>query len=185
MSFEIGIGKILISEPFLPDPNFRRSVVLIADYGNHGTIGFVLNQVTDFAVNMLLKELPHVNTSAYQGGPVELESFHYIHKYPQISKSSKISEGIHWSGDFDEVHEGLKNNVFKQEDFKFFIGYSGWAPGQLEQELEEKSWLIGDMDSSILFDKSISDDDLWKHTIRSIGGSDSLLANSPIDPNLN
>jgi putative transcriptional regulator len=148
-------------------------------------VGFVLNQVTDFAVNMLLKELSQVNTSAYQGGPVELESFHYIHKYSHISKASKISEGLYWSGDFDEIHEGLKDKSLLAENFKFFIGYSGWGPGQLEQELEEKSWLIGNINSSLLFDTSIADSDLWKHAIRSIGGSHSLLANSPIDPNLN
>ena len=183
--FDIQVGKVLISEPFLPDPNFRRTVVLITDYGNHGTIGFVINQVTDYAVNMLLLELPGINTSAYQGGPVELESFHYIHRYSHIAKSSKIMDGVYWSGDFEEIHSGLKDNTLHAEDFKFFIGYSGWAPGQLEQELEEKSWLIGDLDPNLLFDTTIADSDLWKHAIRGMGGTHALLANSPIDPNLN
>ena len=84
-------GQVLISEPFLPDPTFSRSVILITEHESHGTIGYVLNQKTDFAVNMIIGGLDTVSQSTYQGGPVELESLHYIHTYPEITAHMKFT----------------------------------------------------------------------------------------------
>ena len=71
------------------------------------------------------------------------------------------------------------------EDFKFLIGYSGWAAGQLEAELLEQSWIVSDLSKDVIFDPQIEDKDLWKYAIRGLGGDDSLLANSPFNPYLN
>ena len=178
-------GRVLISEPFLPDPNFRRSVILIAEHEEHGSLGYVLNQRTDFAVNMIVDGLDSVNRSAYQGGPVELDSLHYIHTYPHIEGSVKIANGIYWSGDFGDVCKGLLAGSMLQENFRFFVGYSGWAAGQLQAEIEDKSWMVGDLEAKYIFDQSIEDEELWKHAIRERGGTDALLANAPKDPFLN
>ena len=185
MSSRLKTGDVIISEPFLSDPNFSRSVILITEHATHGTIGYVLNQRTDYAMNMLIENLDMVNQSAYQGGPVELESLHYIHQYPEITNSVEILPGVYWSGSFDEVCQGIKEGVLVAENFKFFVGYSGWAPGQLAAELDEKAWLVSQLNAETIFDATIADKDLWKHAIRSIGGVDSLLANSPDDPFLN
>ena len=179
------VGKILVSEPFLSDPNFSRSVVLIAEYQEDSTVGFVMNQKTDYTVALLMPDLPFVNNAVYQGGPVELESFHYIHKYPQISGSTQLTESIYWSGDFDEVIEGLKQGDFKQEDFMFFVGYSGWAQGQLTSELEEKAWILGELPEEYLINPKVEEGELWKLAISNMDGDDALLANSPINPFLN
>ncbi len=178
-------GQVLISEPFLSDPTFSRSVILITEHESHGTIGYVLNQQTDFAVNVLIEGLDMVHQYAYQGGPVELESLHYIHTYPEISKSTEVLPGVYWSGSFDEVCQGLIEGRFLAENFKFFVGYSGWSPGQLDAELAEKTWLVSELTPEVIFDTTIADKDLWKHAIRSVGGKDALLANSPEDPFLN
>ncbi|PCJ66707.1 MAG: hypothetical protein COA58_04410 [Bacteroidetes bacterium] len=178
-------GKVLISEPFLPDPNFSRTVILITDHEDHGTVGFVLNQKTDFAVNMLLKELPNVNSTVFQGGPVDLESFNFIHSYGHITGAIEISNNLYWNGDFKQIQDELKDGSLDANNFKFFIGYSGWAPGQLAAELAEKSWIVGELESNYILSSEKEDKDLWKHAIRGIGGEDSLLANSPLDPNLN
>ena len=185
MSFDIKAGSILISEPFLPDPNFSRSVVLLTEHNIHGSFGFVLNQPTEHSVNRVMEELVHVNHSLYQGGPVELESFHYLHTYGHIDKSLEIGDGVHWSGDFEQVYSGIQDGSLSADQFRFFIGYSGWAAGQLEAELAEKSWIIGDFNAKYLFDDTIEDAELWKHAIRDKGGNFSLLANSPENPSLN
>lgn len=178
-------GKVLISEPFLPDPTFSRSVILITEHTDHGTLGYVLNQRTDYAVNMIVEGLDIVNRSAYQGGPVELNSLHYLHTYPQIEGCTKVMDGVYWSGDFEEVCQGLLLGGMKQENFKFFVGYSGWSPGQLQEELDQKSWMIGDLEPKYLFDHTIDDDELWKLAVRKQGGKDALMANAPTDPFLN
>lgn len=178
-------GKVLISEPFLLDPNFSRSVILITEHEEHGTLGYVLNQRTDYAVNMLVEGLDTVNQSTYQGGPVELKSLHYLHTYPQIEGSTEVMAGVYWSGDFGDVCQGLLLGSMKQENFRFFVGYSGWGPGQLQEELNQKSWMVGTLESKFIFDQGIEDEELWKHAIREQGGSDALLANAPIDPFLN
>ena len=179
------VGKILVSEPFLPDPNFSRAVVLIAEREEDGTVGFILNQKTDFRVSLLMPDLPFVSNVVYQGGPVELESFHYIHRYPKIASSTQLTETIYWGGDFDEVVEGLKQGDYKQEDFMFFVGYSGWSKGQLKSELKEKAWIVGELPDEHLINPKVEDNELWKLAIRNMDGDDALLANSPINPFLN
>lgn len=177
-------GKVLISEPFLQDPNFARSVVLIVEHGNEGTIGFVLNQPTDISINEVIEQLS-LDNNLLQGGPVELDSFHYIHTYAHINGAVRINDDIYWSGDFEQVASGLQEGTIDANHFKFFVGYSGWAQGQLQAELNEKAWIIGDLSSGTLFDDKVSGADLWKHAIRARGDKDALLANSPTAPDLN
>jgi putative transcriptional regulator len=178
-------GKVLISEPFLPDPNFSRTVILLTEYSEEGAVGYVLNNQTEYTVGGLMEELEYIKSAVYQGGPVELESFHYLHKYPEITGCAKITDTVYWSGDFMEVQEGLKSGKFEQNNFKFFVGYSGWSKGQLEAELKEKTWLISELRDEMVFDSQVSDKELWKHAIRHLDGDDSLMANSPSDPYLN
>jgi putative transcriptional regulator len=178
-------GQILISEPFLPDPHFNRSVILITEHGLGGSFGLVLNQKTDFAVNMMMEELRHITQNVYQGGPVELQSFHFVHGYSHIVGAVAVCPGVYWGGDFEQVYKGLLDNSLDQECFKFFIGYSGWSSGQLEAELAEKSWIIGHLDARHIINIEIADDQLWKVAMRSVGGYASLLANAPKDANLN
>ena len=178
-------GRVLISEPFMPDPTFMRSVVLVAEDDKNGTVGFVLNQQTTHRVDSIVEGIQGLNNLAYQGGPVELQSFHYIHNYKHIAGCHAIKDGIYWGGDFEQICAEIIAGTIDPKGIKFFVGYSGWATGQLEAELEEKSWIVGDLDAEHIFNQDIQDAELWKLAIRSKGGTDSLLANSPIYPNLN
>jgi putative transcriptional regulator len=178
-------GKVLISEPFLPDPNFSRAVVLLTEHNESGSFGFVLNQKTEWATNMVMEELHNIHQTVYNGGPVELQSFHYLHTYDHIQGAIHLYDSVYWGGNFEQVYNGLRKGMLQPQDFKFIIGYSGWGPGQLDMELQEKAWLVGDLDAKYIFDTQIADADLWKHAIRNLGGDISLLANSPLDPNLN
>ncbi|MDA9110903.1 YqgE/AlgH family protein [Bacteroidia bacterium] len=92
---------------------------------------------------------------------------------------------VHWGGDFDEVCSGIQNKVLKPQEFKFFVGYSGWAPGQLAHELKYHSWITGSLDADLIFNLNIDDEHLWKIALRTKGGSEALLANAPSDLLLN
>ena len=179
------VGKVLISEPFLEDPNFARTVVLLTEHNEEGSVGFVMSQKTDLTVEGLIDDLHGINAPVFQGGPVQLESFHYIHKYSEIEGAVEIHDGLYWSGNFEEVKIGLMSGNLSPDQFIFFIGYSGWAPGQLGMELDEKAWVVGDIDSELLFDRSMSENDLWKTAMISLGGNFAILANSPINPQYN
>lgn len=185
MSLEPQKGRVLLSEPFLRDPNFSRTVVLITEYGEEGTVGYVLNHMTELTVDMLMPDLSEVNEPVFNGGPVEIESFHYIHVYPEIEGAVEIGEGMYWSGSFEQVLQGLASGELKPDMFKFFIGYSGWAPGQLEDELDEDAWVVAEISREVIFSREHVDKGMWRHAMESLGGEFALLAKAPIDPQFN
>lgn len=178
-------GRILISEPFLQDPNFHRTVVLLTEHGEEGSIGFVLNQSTNFEVAALIPDLDSVNEPLLQGGPVERDSLHFLHTYPDIPEAVDLGNGIWWSGDFKEVTVGLLSGRLKPERFKFFVGYSGWGQGQLQDELDDEVWIVGEFEADQLFGVQLDDELLWREAMRKLGGNYALLANSPHNPHLN
>ena len=178
-------GSILISEPFLEDPNFKRSVVLLVEHNEEGSVGFVLNQRTDLAVNMVMEELSSVSTSLFQGGPVEQDRLNYIHTFSDIEGSDEVAPGVFFGGSFEDIMQGIDVGKFDKEKFKFFVGYSGWAPGQLEAELREKSWIVAKLKAEDIIDSDLVDNELWKKAIQLSGGKNVLLVNSPDAPYLN
>lgn len=179
------IGQVLISEPFLEDPNFNRTVVLITEYGQEGTVGFVLNQRTDFTVDLLVPELDNVPNTIFQGGPVDIESFHFIHRCSQIPNAVQLADNLYWSGDFEFTARGLLDGSLDPKNFKFFIGYSGWAAEQLSDELEQKAWVLGEVEAEDALALDMDDKQLWQKAMTAKGGEYALLANSPINPQLN
>ena len=179
-------GKILISDPFLQDPNFARTLVLLAEHNDMGTFGFVLNNAIDLTLDVALQNDSLPKTPICQGGPVELTSLHFLHTLGNVIANSKeIIPGIYWGGDFTKALELLENKPTMEEQFIFFLGYSGWAQGQLQDELEEEAWIVGEIGSSILFKRELNAHDIWKMAMKNLGGKYALLVDSPIDPSLN
>lgn len=179
-------GRILISEPFLEDPSFKRSVVFITEYSaKTGTVGFVLNQRIDLAINTVMEELSGLAISFFKGGPVELDRLNYIHTFSSIEGAFEIVPGVYLGGNFESITEGLNANKLAPNEIKFFVGYSGWAPGQLESELADKSWIVTDLEASDILDNDLVDNGLWKKAIGKSGGKNILLVNSPDAPYLN
>lgn len=179
-------GRILISEPFLGDPNFTRSVVLLVEHNEEGTIGFVLNHavelsLADVAVDNNLPDIPLI-----KGGPVELNTIHFIHDLGhEIENSFEVKKGLWWGGDFDQVLKILEEEDAKKDHFKFFIGYSGWAPGQLDGELEGDAWIVSTIGAREALSQVVNSQELWKQTMGRLGGEFSILSNSPLDPSWN
>lgn len=177
-------GRVLISDPFLRDPNFSRTVVLLTEHSPEGTIGFVLNHKLDLHLSRVLKDKKLPKTPVLQGGPVELNTLHFIHSLGQIiPDSSQIAPGVWWGGNFEHALSLIRRNEALIEHFHFFVGYSGWGEGQLEDELKEEAWLVADIRANQIFPQV--SDGIWKDLMTGLGGQYKILSNSPIDPQLN
>ncbi|MDN3670892.1 YqgE/AlgH family protein [Echinicola jeungdonensis] len=178
-------GQLLISEPFLQDENFVRSVVLLCENNENGSFGLVLNKLSILKINDLLEDLEFLDLEVYVGGPVEQNTLHFIYKGEEaIEGSIQLGTDLWWGGNFEELVIKYKAGKIDLNNFRFFIGYSGWSEGQLEDELTEKTWILCDnIDSNAIFESP--PDDLWRVILRQMGGDFQVLANYPIDPRLN
>ena len=175
---------LLIADPFLKDPNFMRTVVYICRHSEEGSFGFVLNKIFNQTLDELITGLDGIEMPVYYGGPVQTDTIHYIHQYPElIPECYKISDDIYWGGDFETVKTLLKTNQIDPAKIKFFIGYSGWEKDQLDNELSEKSWLTATATRKIVF--NTASDIVWKESLKHLGGKYEMLINFPIDPQLN
>ena len=177
-------GILLIANPFLKDPNFSRSVVLICEHLTEGTFGFVLNKRFSKNLGDLLPELEGFELPVYEGGPVKQDALHFLHQYPDlISGGEEIADGIFWGGNFESLLIHIKNNDISPNRIKFFIGYSGWTEGQLDNELKGESWLTVMCTRKLIFDTKPAD--TWKDALTHLGGKYKMMINFPSDPQLN
>jgi putative transcriptional regulator len=180
----ISKGSLLIAEPFLGDPNFDRSVVLICDHNEHGSFGFILNQTTELLLGEVLEETIYQDIPLYLGGPVEKNTLHFIHRRPDlIEDGSEIAEGVYWGGDFEKVKALLNVNKLTNDDVRFFIGYSGWGGSQLDSEMEQKSWYVSSNTADFIFTTPVNG--FWREVLKEMGGKYRSIAHYPIDPTLN
>lgn len=178
-------GNLLIAEPsILGDVSFNRSVILLAEYSEDGTVGFILNKPLSYKLTDLLPEMDQP-FKVYNGGPVEQDNLYFIHTAPAlIPNSIEIADGVFWGGDFKAVVELVNKQSISEDDIRFFLGYSGWNANQLETELESNSWIL----SQNIYKKSIIkkiDDTFWKEKMLELGGTYSIWSNAPEDPTYN
>jgi len=178
-------GDLLISEPYLPDPNFERTVIFLCEHDENGSLGFVLNKKSKAVVNDLMNELDSFNADIFVGGPVQRNTLHFLHKGEAVLDADvKVVDGIHWGMDFEGLLEKINTHQINEQELKFFVGYSGWSPGQLLDELKEKTWIVCKCASQqLVFDTD--PEDLWKMVLKNMGGKFKLMANYPMDPRLN
>jgi putative transcriptional regulator len=177
-------GRILISEPFMMDPNFKRSVILLTEYSDMGAVGFVLNHLSDVSLQDILPGIAYSSLPVYIGGPVAHNTLHFIHRCPEkVEGGIEIWDGIFWGGDFEVIKDLVSQNMISADEVRFFIGYSGWTEGQLDAELIENTWIVANkFNPDILFSH---DDNLWKETVISLGERYKHIANFPENPTLN
>jgi putative transcriptional regulator len=178
-------GDLLISEPFLQDENFVRSVILICENNENGSFGLVLNKQSILKLSDLVDGADFLDAVVYVGGPVEQNTLHFIyHDSNPLPGSISLAEDLWWGGDFEVLLERFKQGEIHSDQLKFFIGYSGWAAGQLDNELEEDTWIIcTSADYTEIFDDSA--EEMWRVILKNMGGEYQQMANYPIDPRLN
>jgi putative transcriptional regulator len=177
-------GKILISEPFLPDTFFNRSIVYLTDHTPEGSIGFILNKKLDLQVGAAIEGFGGWDEYLSMGGPVAPDTLHYLHCLgDQIPNSVHVEGNIFWGGDIDTIRELIKLGKIRQTDIRFFLGYSGWSAGQLERELKENSWVIAKVNSGIVLNNL--GNDVWKKVLRSFKNKYRMWADFPDSPEMN
>jgi putative transcriptional regulator len=121
----------------------------------------------------------------FVGGPVQQNTLQFIHKNEGLIEGGiEVMEGLYWGGDFEQMLTIVESDLIAKGDIKFFVGYSGWASGQLKGELELNSWIIfRDVSIDKIFDTNA--ESLWKEVLNTMGGKYKIISNFPVDPRLN
>lgn len=178
-------GKLLISEPFLMDPNFKRSVVLLTELQEEGAVGFILNHRSSLLLSDLIADFTGSEIPVYLGGPVAVDTIHFVHRcYDKLQSGEEVAEGIYWGGDFEALKILINSNRIAADEIKFFIGYSGWSAEQLDNEMKENTWIVSDQfHADVVF--SNNEEELWKEVIINLGPKYAHVSNFPQNPNLN
>lgn len=177
-------GILLIADPFLKDPHFMRTVVFICEHQPEGSFGFVLNKQYELTLDELIINFDGFPIPVFYGGPVQADTIHFIHQYPNlIPGGQEVLKGVYWGGDFEQVTKLVKDKQIDYNKIRFFLGYSGWGDGQLNDELKEKTWLTVAATRKLVFHHN--PDELWKDSLRHLGGDYEMMINFPIDPQLN
>lgn len=178
-------GKILISEPFLCDHIFGRSVILLVDHTEEGTMGLVMNKPLPLYLNDVLKgfDCPE-DIPIYKGGPISTDTLFYLHTLEGIAGALSIGKGFYLNGDFEAVKEYIMQGNPINGKIRFFLGYSGWEYDQLCQEIQENTWLVGKEDISSLMDEK-SSGEFWKNALCKLGGKYEIWSRFPQIPTLN
>jgi putative transcriptional regulator len=177
-------GKILISEPFLPDTFFNRSIVYLTDHSSQGSVGFILNKRVDIKMSAAITGFDNWDDNLNMGGPVAHDTLHYLHNMGDlIPESIHVDSNIYWGGDIDFIRELVKERKITKSQIRFFTGYSGWSAGQLEKELQENSWVIAKVKSDVIMNNR--GDDTWKMVLRSLKNKYRMWAEFPDSPEMN
>lgn len=182
-------GTLLISRPFLGDPNFERSVVLLCrDAPSDGTFGLVLNRLTNLTLGDVL-DLPAAASARaadlplYLGGPVEPNTLHYLHRRADLPGATSLGQDVYWGGDFELLLGLIGTGAVGADEVRLFAGYSGWSKGQLAGEMQGESWIRHPASAGKVF--TLASDAFWRDILREKGGRFKVLANYPVDPRLN
>lgn len=188
-SLSLEKGRVLISDPFLNDDYFSKSVILLCETNEKGAFGLVLNHYITETLSDFMLKFKDVDCSDYKislGGPVDTDSIYYVHTRPDLIKNSiQVAENIYLgSGEnFDFIAELIQSNKISSREIKFCLGYSGWTPGQLEEELEKNSWFVGNISEKSIMEYQESD--IWKKTLEQMSEKHRVISNFPINPMLN
>ncbi len=179
---------MLVAAPALRDPNFHRSVVLVVKHGDDGTLGLILNRPSGTRIAEIWSQVSsascHIDQPIHTGGPIQ-GPLMALHSAPDLAEI-EVVPGVY----FTAARENLEQIVSATEsaapkETRFFVGYAGWGPGQLEAELDGGAWLTVAATSQHVFQA----DDPWQGLTRQIGGSQLFaslgIKHVPSDPRLN
>jgi putative transcriptional regulator len=177
-------GELLIAHPLLNDGFFNRSVVYLTNHGEEGAVGFSLNFKTQFLLSDIRPNVKHGGFPIYEGGPVAKNQLFFLHTLGHdVPDSFHVGSNIYAGGDFNELLNLIDKGRVKSYEVRFFAGYSGWSPNQLENEITHHHWLVHrPQGTSFLLGDP---DDLWGEQLREVKNSYGIFANFGFDPSLN
>ena len=177
-------GDLLVACPTMEDPNFRRTVVLLCHHSpKDGSFGLVLNRRLELKIADLPQKWPSQDFLSL-GGPVQLETLHILHLHgDDVVDSIPIADALSSGGDVESIRILLESGTATQQSMRFFLGYAGWGPGQLEGELDREDWFLARGQTRLAFEQSHAD--LWREALVRMGGEYALLVNHPGDARVN
>lgn len=165
---ELAEGTILVADRKLKDPNFERALVLVVSYDDSGTVGLVLNRQSEIPVSMLMgtKEARDRKDTAFTGGPVEPKSVLALLRSRTGPKGAQRIAGDIWAIlDQDLLQDTVASHV-GPDKLRFYVGYAGWGPGQLEAEMDAGAWRVTKINSDTVFDGA--PESLWQRVVRDL-----------------
>ena len=175
-------GQLLVAGPALEDPNFRRTVVLVGEHGDEGAMGIVLNRASAVLVDdavPVISSLAGPDQAVYLGGPVQPQAVVVLADFADPEEANLVVDSVGFlPGEIEDVGQ-----LGELRRVRVFAGYAGWAPGQLEGELDEGSWIVLDARASDVF--TDAPELLWREVLRRGGPAHSVLALLPDDPRVN
>lgn len=177
-------GALLAAQPYLGDPHFEQTVILLTEHNEEGSVGFVVNKSLEINFDDIVMKFPKFQSKIYHGGPVQEDNLYFIHrKGDLIPGSLPIHSDLYWGGDINPLRELIEMKLISPQDIRFFLGYSGWTPGQLMDEVRHNSWLILENEAVSVLDDS--PEEMWRKIMHLVGGDFPLFANGPEDFTLN
>ncbi len=177
-------GSILIANPFLRGDIFERSIILLIEHNEKGSIGLVINKVSNVYPDEIIDDLLSFTGSLHFGGPISRNNLYFIHTLGnKVTKSEHLYDNLYWGGNFKELTSLINNNKADFKDIKFFAGYSGWIEGQLEQELKDDTWVVTNLSVEDIMSENT--EDIWSKTLYKLGGIYRAWSNFPRNPELN
>lgn len=176
-------GRVILSEPFMPDEFFKHSAIYLCEHNKEGSFGFILNNILDTSLNELVEELKNNDFTVGFGGPVSSDNLFYIHNLgDKIEDSHLIVPGLWTGGNFDQIISFINDGLITNKQIRFFLGYTGWSEGQLKSEMESYSWIVTKFDQKDVLEIK---KDLWSSILKKMGGKYKVISNFPADPSQN
>ena len=183
MNQNIAKGKILVAMPALLDQNFRQTVVLLCNHGIEGSLGLVLNRPTDVEVSAVVNDFPALAASGrvYAGGPVGRNAMLILGQSNTIPDGHSILKDVFLAKDIQMFKDAALQNP--NGKIRCYLGYAGWAPGQLEAEMKPEAWSLMSCNSGMIFDTDPTL--LWQNMMRRLGNDWGVYASMPPDLSMN
>jgi len=183
--FQPSVGRLLVAEPFMNEPYFGRSVILLTQHSDLGSMGLVLNKPLKLYLHEILEGVKvEENIPVFCGGPVGSKSLFYLHNLSEVPQSFQITKNLYLGGDFEWLMDNLNAGLGAAAKVRFFLGYAGWDEGQLQDEIKHQSWLVTKLATDEILHMP-GYESLWSRSMQSLGGKYKRWAEFPQNPNLN
>jgi len=176
-------GRVLIAQPSLNDPFFKRTVIYLVEHDANGCMGFIVNRKLNISLSDILVDFPDVDVNVSVGGPVSPETINFLHTFGDlIPNTYPLGNGIYMNGDINALKTLAIAGKVNAKNLRIFIGYSGWGPKQLENEIKEKSWVVANFPPADVM-KGVYDN--WYFAVQQLGEKFKVWTIYPENPSLN
>ena len=161
-------GRVLVSEPFQQGYYFSRSVVLLTEHNSEGSMGLVLNKKLEVTASDLIKDFPLEDVMLLCGGPVGTDRLFYLHTFGElIDGSVHIKDNLYFGGDFSKILDLIDEEPSLIDHISFYVGYAGWGPDQLKEEIDDNVWLVADLEEDEIMNST--GEKAWKNVVSMMG----------------